>query len=143
MSTLSLIGILIITIVLVYLSIKIIKSFNSEEKFTEMQTYWFVFIFFIFGGIILILSLVGFSSAMILLNKFLDTLGWILIPLFFGLVWLRQKSARLERRGEEVYKICLTMILGYNKIFLTAFIFVEYFIFSSFTKSSFIKNQQY
>ena len=79
MSTLSLIGILIITIVLIYLSIKIIKSSNSEEKFTEMQTYWFVFIFFIFGGIILILSLVGFSSAMILLNNFLDISGWILI----------------------------------------------------------------
>ena len=92
MSTLSLIGILIITIVLIYISIKIIKSSNSEEKFTEMQTYWFVFIFFIFGGIILILSLVGFSSAMILLNKFLDTLGWILIPLFFGLVWLINRS---------------------------------------------------
>jgi hypothetical protein len=39
-----------------------------------------------------ILSLVGFSSAMILLNKFLDTLGWILIPLFFGLVWLINRS---------------------------------------------------
>ncbi len=92
MSTTSLIVILLIVVTLIYLSIKIIKSTNSEEKFTEMQTYWFMFIFFIFGGVILILGLVGFGSAMILLNKFLDSLGWILIPLFLALVWLVNRS---------------------------------------------------
>jgi hypothetical protein len=44
-STSNFIGILSIAIVLIYLSIKIIKSTNSEEKFTVMQTYWFIFIF--------------------------------------------------------------------------------------------------
>lgn len=92
MSTISLIVILLIVVTLIYLSIKIIKSTNCEEKFTKMQTYWFVFLFFIFSGVILILSLVGFGSAMILLNKFLDSLGWILIPLFLALVWLVNRS---------------------------------------------------
>jgi uncharacterized membrane protein len=91
-STSNFIGILSIAIVLIYLSIKIIKSTNSEEKFTEMQTYWFIFIFFIFGAIILTLGLIGFSSAMILFSRFLDSLGWLLIPLVFGLVWLVNRS---------------------------------------------------
>ena len=91
-STSNFIGILLIAIVLIYLSIKIIKSTNSDKPFTAIQTFWFIFIFFIFGAIIIILGLIGFSSAMILFSRFLDLLGWLLIPLVFGLVWLMNRS---------------------------------------------------
>ena len=91
-STSNFIGILLIAIVLIYLSIKIIKSTDSEEPFTSIQTFWCIFIFFIFGAIILILGLIGFSSGMILFSRFLDSLGWLLIPLVFGLVWLVNRS---------------------------------------------------
>ena len=91
-STSNFIGILLIAIVLIYLSIKIIKSTNSDKPFTAIQTFWFIFIFFIFGAMIIILGLIGFSSAMILFSRFLDLLGWLLIPLVFGLVWLVNRS---------------------------------------------------
>ena len=76
MSTLSLIGILIIAIVLIYLSIKIIKSSNSEEKFTGMQTYWFVFIFFIRDNFPVIVQII---------TKAISICQTVIIVIFFAI----------------------------------------------------------
>jgi len=88
----NLFWIILIICGLIYLSVQIIKSSDSENPFTAVGTIWFLFIFFLFGGIIIILALVGFGSAMILLIRFLDALGWILIPLLFLAFWLVNRS---------------------------------------------------